>query len=59
VFASEDRRTELESYVEIFFVSMLATLFFATIAVFQLPERRLRASSKIQWDAAIDGTKTA
>jgi hypothetical protein len=39
--------------VEIFFVSMLVTLFFATIAVFHLPERRLRASSKIRWDSAI------
>jgi hypothetical protein len=45
--------------VEIFFVNMLATLFFATIAVFHLPERRLRASSNVQWDAVIDRTKTA
>ena len=45
--------------MEVFIVSMLAMLFSATIAVFHLPERRLRASSKIQWDAAIDGTKIA
>jgi len=44
--------------VEIFFVSLMAALFFATTAVFHLPERRLRASSKIRWDAADEGTKT-
>jgi hypothetical protein len=43
--------------VEIFFVSTMATLFLATKAVLHLLEWRLRASSKIEWDAAINGTK--